>query len=158
MKRIETTLLIIRKNGKVLLARKKRGFGMGKFNGVGGKREPNETIDETMIRETQEEINVTPQSWQKMAEIEYDEIMKGERCLVLMSLYEATDYEGEPVETEEMAPHWFDENALPFGEMFGDDPYWFPYLLSGQKFKAKFVFDDDFNITFHDVKPVESLD
>ena len=158
MKKIETTLLLIRKNGKILLARKRRGFGEGKFNGVGGKREPNETIDETMLRETKEEIGVTPKNWQKIAYIEYDEVMKGERSLVCMSLYTATDFDGTPEETEEMSPAWFDENNLPFGEMFGDDPYWFPYLLAGQKFKAKFVFDDDFNITSYNITPVDDLD
>jgi hypothetical protein len=34
---IETTLLLLIKNNKIMLALKKRGFGEGKFNGVGGK-------------------------------------------------------------------------------------------------------------------------
>ena len=32
--------------GKILLGYKKRGFGMGKWNGLGGKVEPNETVVE----------------------------------------------------------------------------------------------------------------
>lgn len=35
MDRVETTLLILRKENQILLAMKKRGFGEGKFNGVG---------------------------------------------------------------------------------------------------------------------------
>ena len=60
MKNKETTLLIIKKENKILLARKKRGFGLGKWNGIGGKIEENETPEEAMIRETEEEIFATP--------------------------------------------------------------------------------------------------
>lgn len=38
------TLCFIIKNGKVLLARKKRGFGKGKWNGTGGKVKSNERV------------------------------------------------------------------------------------------------------------------
>src|SRR3954465_14054964 len=56
----QASLCLLVREGEVLLARKKRGFGLGKWNGVGGKPEPGETIDETAIRETEEEIGVTP--------------------------------------------------------------------------------------------------
>lgn len=39
MKKKETTLLLLRKENEILLAMKKRGFGTGKYNGVGGKIE-----------------------------------------------------------------------------------------------------------------------
>jgi len=48
------TLLFLIKEDQILLAMKKRGFGMGRFNGVGGKIEPGETIEQAMIRECQE--------------------------------------------------------------------------------------------------------
>ena len=56
MKILETTLLLLRKDNEILLAKKKRGFGEGKYNGVGGKLEDGETPEEAMIRETEEEI------------------------------------------------------------------------------------------------------
>ena len=56
MKTQLTTLLLILKDNQILLAEKKRGFGVGKFNGIGGKVEKDETIEGAMIRETQEEI------------------------------------------------------------------------------------------------------
>ena len=37
MKKTETTLCILRKDNQILLALKKRGFGTGKYNGVGGQ-------------------------------------------------------------------------------------------------------------------------
>jgi len=44
------TLTIIRDNGKLLLGYKKRGFGMNKINGFGGKVEKGETVLEGAIR------------------------------------------------------------------------------------------------------------
>lgn len=46
------TLVFVRDvaNKKILLGYKKRGFGMNKWNGLGGKVESNETIEEGAIR------------------------------------------------------------------------------------------------------------
>jgi len=52
------TLVYIRNEDKVLLGMKKRGFGEGKWNGFGGKVEPNESILQGAIREVQEECGV----------------------------------------------------------------------------------------------------
>ena len=57
---METTLNIIVDGDKILLARKKRGFGAGKINSPGGKLEVGETKEQAMVRETQEEVGITP--------------------------------------------------------------------------------------------------
>ena len=44
------TLALIQKDGKVLLGLKKRGFGMGLWNGFGGKIEHGETNNEAAAR------------------------------------------------------------------------------------------------------------
>ena len=36
---METTLCLLKKDNSILLAMKKRGFGSGKYNGIGGKIE-----------------------------------------------------------------------------------------------------------------------
>ena len=46
------TLLFVLKPGQVLLGLKKRGFGEGRWNGFGGKVQPDETIEEAAIRYT----------------------------------------------------------------------------------------------------------
>lgn len=63
--------LINKKDNKVLIAMKKRGFGVGKWNGIGGKCEPGESIEKTLIREAEEEIGVRPISYKKVAEIKF---------------------------------------------------------------------------------------
>ena len=76
---METTLCLLKKENKILLAMKKKGFGEGKYNGVGGKLEENETPEEAMIRETQEEICVTPTEYEKVGVISFDEFYKGKK-------------------------------------------------------------------------------
>lgn len=157
MLEFNTTLLIIRKNGKILLGRKKRGFGTGNYNGVGGKVEAGETVEQAMVRETQEEIGVTPKEYEHMATITFDEVMKGQRAKVIMHIYIAKDFEGKPVESDEVEPFWFDEDNLPYYNMFADDRFWMPKILSGQKVVGYFVYDDEFNLLSHEIKEVDNL-
>ena len=60
MPELLVTLCFIVRDGRVLLIRKKRGIGAGKINGPGGKVDPGETPLAAAVRETQEEIGVTP--------------------------------------------------------------------------------------------------
>ncbi|MDD5527384.1 MAG: NUDIX domain-containing protein [Patescibacteria group bacterium] len=48
----------INDNGEILLQKKSRGLGVGKWNGVGGKAEPGEDILAAAIREIREEAGV----------------------------------------------------------------------------------------------------
>ena len=75
---METTLALLRRENEILFGEKKRGFGKGKFNGVGGKIEQGETVEEAMIRETYEEIGVRPTKFEKVGEITFDEMYKGD--------------------------------------------------------------------------------
>lgn len=155
MKRMETTLILLKKEDKILLGRKKRGFGAGKYNGVGGKIEPGETIEEGMIRETQEEINVTPTKYEKMGEVEFIEFFKGKKLNVIFHLFLCTEWEGTISESEEMDPKWFKVDQLPYDLMFEDDSYWMPYVLEGKKIKAFFEFDENWKMLSYDIKELE---
>ena len=141
-----TTLLLILKDNKILLAEKKRGFGIGKFNGIGGKVEKDETIEEAMIRETQEEIGVTPTNFTQMATITFDEWVNDEEKQVIMSVFVAQSYIGKIVETDEMRPKWFNISDIPYEKMIEDDKIWLPEVLKGNKLNARFVFDKEFKM------------
>lgn len=104
MDKLETTLCLLKRNNEILLAMKKRGFGEGKYNGVGGKIEFDETPEDAMIRETQEEINVTPIKYEKVGLIEFDEYYKGNKQNLVFHLYMVYDWTGEISESEEMRP------------------------------------------------------
>jgi len=141
----QTTLLYIIKNNQILLAEKKRGFGVGKINGVGGKIEPGESIEQAMIRETQEEIGVTPINSQHLATITF-QFGAGELTQETTSIFIANDYEGEIIETEEMRPTWYNLNELPYDKMFAADKIWLPEIIKGKKFNGVVIFDPDFNV------------
>lgn len=154
MKKMETTLLLLRREGQILLAKKKRGFGTGLYNGVGGKVELGETIEQAMIRECEEEIFVTPTEYEKMGTIHFKEYMKDELTDLTFHLYVATSWIGEPKESEEMNPSWFDLDKIPYSEMFKDDSYWLPIVLKGQKIKAYFEFDKDWNLIDYKIENI----
>ena len=87
MKELYTTLLHVIKDGKILLAEKKRGFGQGLLNGVGGKVEPDETIEEAMIREAKEEIGIIPINYKKRGLLVFEEFFKGEQTKETIHIY-----------------------------------------------------------------------
>lgn len=155
MGRLETTLCLLKRDNEILLAMKKRGFGEGKYNGVGGKIEKNETPKEAMIRETQEEINVTPTKYEKVGLVEFDEYYKGNKQNLIFHLYMVYEWEGVPSESEEMNPKWFDINNIPYEKMFPDDKYWLPLILEGKKIRAYFDFDKDWNVLYKRIEDLE---
>lgn len=148
------TVLFLVTDGAVLLAMKKRGFGAGRWNGVGGKLEPGETPEQAAVRECQEEIGVTPLTIQKAAEIVFDEQHGGGRETIQAHVYMASAWQGDPVETEEMAPRWVQLDAIPYEEMWADDPYWLPQVLAGKKLSCTFVMDDHDQVVSQTVNEV----
>lgn len=136
------TLVFLSQDNQILLAMKKRGFGMGLWNGVGGKVEKNETVEAAAKREAEEEIGVTITSLQEVATLDFFflEAPVDKDWNQQVRVFFATAWTGEPNETEEMKPQWFDKTDLPFDIMWPDDPYWLPAVLKGYKVSAEFAF------------------
>ncbi len=135
------TLCIIHKHPNVLLGMKKRGFGAGKWNGFGGKVELGETIKEAAKREVYEEAGITllDKDIDNAGVIEFE--FKGNPEILEVHVFRANKFSGEPQETDEMRPVWFKANEIPYNNMWPDDAHWMPLLLSGKKFKGKFLFE-----------------
>lgn len=147
---------------RLLLGRKRRGFGEGRWNGFGGKVEPGETLLAGALREMEEESGVA--------------VAASDATLVghLVFTFEATGAEElhvhvfsarargdeEPVETEEMTPQWWPlSEGLPYDRMWLDDREWMPLLLRGDRFRGQFHFDGHKRILRHElqlVSPSES--
>ncbi|MDO8638135.1 MAG: 8-oxo-dGTP diphosphatase [Candidatus Daviesbacteria bacterium] len=142
------TLCLLRRNNQVLLAMKKRGFGVGRWNGIGGKQKENETIEETVIRETQEEIGVIPKKVSQIATLNFyfPTIPMEKDWNQQVLVYFVDEWEGEPTESEEMAPSWFDFKDIPFDSMWQDDIHWLPKALKGSLLTGHFMFDKDQNL------------
>jgi ADP-ribose pyrophosphatase YjhB (NUDIX family) len=142
-----TLLFLIKsKNDKpsqICLAMKKRGFGVGKWNGVGGKiNDSDKSIKDTAIRETIEEINVVPKNLKRVATLTFEYPLHAD-CNQIVYAYITDKWDGTPTESEEMRPKWFNVSDIPFSQMWPDDKYWIPEVLSGKLIKAKFVFGEN---------------
>lgn len=135
---------------KVLLGMKKRGFGMGKWNGFGGKVEPGETIETAAIRELQEEVGIKVSKLEKMGQVDFEFV--GEPEILEVNIFKTDNFEGEPVESDEMKPQWFNVADIPFDSMWLDDRHWMPLLLENKKFTAKFLFQGQEKILKQEIK------
>jgi 8-oxo-dGTP diphosphatase len=133
-------LCFVVRDGQILLIRKKRGLGAGKINGPGGRLEKGETALAAAIRETQEEIGVTPTGLEQVGEL-FFQFLDGYKLHV--AVFAASDCRGELCETSEATPLWTDIADIPYHEMWQDDAYWLPLLLERKKFRGYFVFDGD---------------
>jgi 8-oxo-dGTP diphosphatase len=141
-----TLVFLIRRGppDAVLLGRKKRGFGQGKYNGFGGKIEPGESARAAATREVAEEagLRVAPTDLIPAGQITF--FFPAEpRFDHDVTLFVTHRWDGEPQETEEMAPEWFPATALPFAMMWQDDRVWLPRVLAGEALEAEFTFAAD---------------
>lgn len=151
MRQVSLCLLIREEKKKIkeiLLSMKKRGFGKDKWNGTGGKIDPekgDKNVLDSAIRETKEEIRVKIKNPEKVAIMDFyfPEELKEKDYNQQVHLYLVREWEGEPTETEEMLPQWFKIKDIPYNKMWDDDKYWMPYILEGKKLRAKFVFNKE---------------
>jgi len=154
MKEITTTLAFLLRPGEIMLAMKKRGHGEGNWNGVGGKIEPGETIEQAMVRECQEETGVTPTAYTKVARHVFHEQYKGEPCKNTVHVYLCTAWTGQLTESEEMAPAWFSLDAIPYDRMWPDDIHWMPDMLANKLLETCFYYDDNNVLQSYDITEV----
>ncbi|XDV12712.1 hypothetical protein PO909_001308 [Leuciscus waleckii] len=149
------TLVLVVQPGRVLLGMKKRGFGAGKWNGFGGKVQTGETIEQAARRELLEESGLTVDTLLKIGNIKFEFI--GETELLDVHVFRADTYKGEPTESDEMRPQWFDTDKIPFSQMWADDVQWFPLMLQKKKFLGYFKFHGHDVIVEHKLEEVDDV-
>ena len=133
-------LCFIRSGGNLLLIHKKRGLGNGKINAPGGRIEPGETALEAAVRETEEEVGLTPAGLSHAGELSF---VFADGYSLSCSVFTAGRYTGTLRETEEAKPFWCSEGEIPFERMWADDRLWIPLMLSLTPFRGFFLFQDD---------------
>jgi len=149
------TLVLVQNGRRVLLGMKKRGFGQGYYNGFGGKVEPGETIGDAARRELTEECGITANDLSQRGVLTFNFDDKPQPWEV--HVFRVTSWEGDPMETDEMAPEWFDQEAIPYEKMWADDPYWYPLFFKGASFCGRFNFTNTHTLVEHHLEEVESL-
>jgi len=133
-------LCFVRDNDRILLIHKKTGLGKGKINGPGGRIEQGELPVAAAVRETQEEVGITPE----------DPVERGTLSFIFTNGYSlhcrvffASVWHGELTETYEAKPFWCRINDIPYDRMWADDELWLPRALEGREFDGYFTFDED---------------
>ena len=143
----QATLCLVRRRGAsddLLLGRKKRGFAAGKYGGFGGKVHDGETIAAAAARELAEECGllVSPHDLRKVAALTFifphhpawDQVVH---------TFLVERWQGEPAESEEMAPAWYAVAEIPYAAMWDDSLFWLPPVLAGKHLAARFTFGAD---------------
>jgi 8-oxo-dGTP diphosphatase len=108
---IHVAVGVIRRHGRVLIARRPDHVHQGGLlEFPGGKVEPDETVQQALVREIHEEtgLTVAPVDLTSLIGIRHD---YGDKC-VFLDVWEATDSEGEPEGKEGQAVEWRDPMEL----------------------------------------------
>jgi len=129
---------------QILLGMKKRGFGQGRWNGFGGKVHDGESVKQAALRELHEEVSISPQDLKERGVLLFE--FQGNPQKLAVHLFSAHRFSGEPSESEEMRPQWFDLDKIPYDTMWSDDRFWLPRLLEGNDLKGYFLFDSEDNV------------
>jgi 8-oxo-dGTP pyrophosphatase MutT (NUDIX family) len=150
----QATLVLLVRDGEILLAMKKRGFGAGRWNGVGGKVEAGESVAEAAHRETKEEIGIEPIGLREVAVLNFysPHAPQEKDFSQQVVVYLAESWRGEPAESEEMAPQWFAHADIPYAQMWADDPLWLPQVIAGGQVRASFLFGPDQEVEDYNVE------
>lgn len=147
---------MVHQHPRVLLGMKKRGFGAGRWNGFGGKVNPDETLEENVVRELEEECGITAKDIRKKAVLNF--FFEHEPSeYIEVNVFGIYDFKGEPAESEEMRPKWFQIDEIPYDLMWPDDIYWHNLFFEGKKFKGNFYFKDFNTIIRHKLQETDAI-
>jgi len=138
------TLAFLFRGDQILLPMKKVGFGAGKWNGYGGNIEEGEEPIDCIIRETEEESGLVIER-NACKELGYMDFYFNdkEEWNQRVFIYRIDEFNGEPVETKEMRPQWFDIKDIPYHEMWKGDDIWIPNVLSNKNFTGEVYLDEN---------------
>ena len=109
---INTTLCYIEKDNQYLMLlrnKKKQDLNEGKWIGVGGKFEDDETPEECLLREVREETGLTLTSYRYRAVITF---ISDEWGTEYMHLFTADGFEGDLIDCDEGELRWIPKDEI----------------------------------------------
>ncbi len=139
-----TTLCYIEKDNQYLMlhrTKKEHDLNEGKWIGVGGKFEKDETPEECLLREVKEETGLTLISYQLRAVITF---LSDEWETQYMYLFTANQFEGELKECDEGELKWVDKSRIFQLNLWeGDEIFLRPMMENKGFFTLKVVYKGD---------------
>ena len=141
---INTTLCYIEKDNKYLMlhrTKKENDLNEGKWLGVGGKFEKDETPEECLLREVQEETGLTLTKYRLRAVITF---VLNEWGSEYMYLFTANEFSGELSECDEGKLKWVDKKDIFKLNIWDGDRIFLKKLIEEENFfTLKVVYDGD---------------
>ena len=128
-----TTLCYIENDDKFLMlhrVKKQDDMNEGKWIGVGGHVESQETPEECLVREVKEETGLTLTSYKFRGLVTF---INSECESELMCVFTADEYAGELIECDEGELCWVDKAMVPNLPTWEGDQVFLDLLLSGEK-------------------------
>ena len=134
----------VREDGSILLGRKRRGMGYGKWNGFGGKIEAGETMRQCACRELLEECGLVmePEKLVMVGDLYFHQPSDPQWSHAGI-VYFARGRKGSPHLSDEMEPRWFRVEDFPYDDMWMADRVWLPMILAGKKIRGTIYFAED---------------
>lgn len=130
------------KNHKFLMIEHKRGINKGCKNFPGGKKEPFETIEECVKRETFEETGLEIHNPIEVGYIEFP------TKNFYVYVFKSTEFSGQIVENKDEANvFWIDKSNIPYEDMREADKDFLPDILENKYVKRRYIYDENFHIT-----------
>ena len=136
----EASLSIVEdvKNRKFLMVRNQRGINKGFVNFPGGKREPGETMEECVKRETFEETSVVIEDPVYVGYVEFP------TSEFFVHIYRSTKFSGEiQANAGETEVFWQDADKIPYSQMREADRDFLPEVLAGCFVRRRYYYADD---------------
>ena len=126
---------------------KKRGFGVGKWNGFGGKVETGESFEEGAVRELFEECSISCCKDNLIAMGYLVFKLEDIRKIMNVHVYQVWNFDGLPIESDEMRPEWYMEGEIPYKNMWPDDAVsYYHWLRTALFINPKDVIKDHLNV------------
>lgn len=148
------TLVMIAKDDQLLLGMKKRGFGAGWWNGFGGKVEEGESLEDAARREVREEVGLEVSALIPRGTLYFE--FEGEDKVQEVHLFEGREFTGEPLETDEMKPDWFNASNIPYDNMWPGDDKWMPVYMEGRNINCRIRFSKDKKVLSYNLSEINT--
>ena len=138
-----TTLCYIEKDEKYLMLyrnKKKKDINQGKWIGVGGHREENESIEECLLREVYEETGLKLLSYQLCGKLHFyiDDLYE------ICYLYTSNYFEGKIMDCDEGSLEWISKDKILQLKLWEGDYLFLEKMLNQDDyFELKLVYKED---------------
>lgn len=129
---------------RLLLQHKAEGrFGGGRWNGPGGKLHEGESPEQAVVREVREETGLAVSDVRDRGTLTfYVDGVDGPDIVVRVFITDR--FRGDLQPNEEGRLEWFEEDRLPYDQMWEDDPLWVPHVLAGRRVSGSFWFSKNY--------------